>query len=322
MSDSDTTASEDQAGADIGADRGETRCGFVGIIGAPNAGKSTLTNALVGVKVSIVSHKVQTTRAQIRGIALHGASQIILVDTPGIFRPKRRLDRAMVDAAWGGAKEADAVVVMVDAAKGVDEEAEAILENSKQLKMPVALALNKVDRIGRDDKPKLLALAEKAAEFGHFDRIFMISAETGDGVEDLKDYLAGIVPPGPWLYPEDQISDAPQRHWAAEVTREKLFQRLHDELPYASTVETTDWKTLKDGSARIEQTVFVERESQKKIVLGAGGASIKAISMSSRKELQEALGAKVHLFLFVKVREKWGEDPERYREIGLDYPKG
>ena len=305
-----------------GGSGSETRCGFVSIIGAPNAGKSTLTNALVGVKVSIVSHKVQTTRAQIRGIALSGASQIILVDTPGIFRPKRRLDRAMVDAAWGGAREADAVVVLIDAARGADEEAEVILDGSKQLKMPVALALNKVDRIGRDDKPKLLGLAEKAAQFRHFDRIFMIAAETGSGVADLKTYLAALVPPGPWLYPEDQISDAPQRHWAAEVTREKIYQRLHDELPYASTVETTDWKTLKDGSVRLEQTLYVERESQKKIVLGAGGATIKAISMSARTELQEALGVKVHLFLFVKVREKWGDDPERYREIGLDYPKG
>jgi GTP-binding protein Era len=301
---------------------GETRCGFVSIIGAPNAGKSTLTNALVGVKVSIVSHKVQTTRAQIRGIALSGASQIILVDTPGIFRPKRRLDRAMVDAAWGGARDADAVVVLVDAAKGIDEEAEAILEGSRSLKMPVALALNKVDRILREDRPTLFKLAEQGAAFGHFHQTFMISAETGDGVKDLKAYLAALVPPGPWLYPEDQISDAPQRHWAAEVTREKIYQRLHDELPYASTVETTDWKTLKDGSVRLEQTLFVERESQKKIVLGAAGATIKSISMNSRTELQEALGVKVHLFLFVKVREKWGDDPERYREIGLDYPKG
>ena len=301
---------------------GETRCGFVSIIGAPNAGKSTLTNALVGVKVSIVSHKVQTTRAQIRGIALSGASQIILVDTPGIFRPKRRLDRAMVDAAWGGARDADAVVVLIDAAKGIEEEAEAILEGSRQLKMPVALVLNKVDRILREDRPKLFKLAEQGAAYGHFNQTFMISAETGDGVKDLKAYLAALVPPGPWLYPEDQISDAPQRHWAAEVTREKIYQRLHDELPYASTVETTDWKTLKDGSVRLEQTLFVERDSQKKIVLGAGGATVKAISMSARTELQEALGVKVHLFLFVKVREKWGDDPERYREIGLDYPKG
>jgi len=301
---------------------GETRCGFVSIIGAPNSGKSTLTNRLVGTKVSIVTHKVQTTRAQIRGVMIHGRSQIILVDTPGIFRPKRRLDRAMVDAAWGGARDADAVVIMIDAAKGLDDEAEAILEGSRELKMPAVLALNKVDRIGREEKPLLLQLAGKGAEYGHFDRIFMISAANGDGVGDLKDYLAECVPPGPWLYPEDQISDAPQRHWAAEVTREKLFLRLHDELPYASTVETTGWKALKDGSIRVEQTIFVERESQKKIVLGAGGATIKAISIAARQELRDSLRAKVHLFLFVKVRDRWGDDPERYREMGLDYPKG
>jgi GTP-binding protein Era len=305
-----------------GAAPAETRCGFVSIIGAPNAGKSTLTNQLVGTKVSIVSHKVQTTRTQIRGIMIHEGSQVILVDTPGIFRPKRRLDRAMVDAAWGGARDADAVVVLIDAAKGFDEQAEALLEGAKGLKMLTILALNKVDRISREDKPMLLQLAERGAAQGNFERIFMISAESGSGVAGLRDYLASIVPPGPWLYPEDQISDAPQRHWAAEVTREKLYLRLHDELPYASTVETSDWKTLKDGSVRIEQTVYVERESQKKIMLGASGATIKAISMAARKELSEALEAKVHLFLFVKVRDRWGDDPERYREMGLDYPKG
>jgi GTPase len=308
------------AGADTDAG-GETRCGFVGIIGAPNAGKSTLTNSLVGTKISIVSHKVQTTRAQIRGIMIAGSAQVILVDTPGIFRPKRRLDRAMVDAAWGGAREADAVIVLIDAVKGLDEEAEAILEGAKALTMPVALALNKVDRIAREAKPELLALAEAAAAARDFAQIFMISASSGSGVADIRDWLAAIVPPGPWLYPEDQITDAPERHWAAEVTREKLYARLHDELPYASTVETTDWKTLKDGSIRIEQTIYVERESQKKIMLGAGGATVKSISMSARKELQDALGQKVHLFIFVKVRDKWGEDPERYREMGLDYPK-
>jgi GTP-binding protein Era len=307
---------------EAGAAPAETRCGFVSIIGAPNAGKSTLTNQLVGTKVSIVSHKVQTTRTQIRGIMIHEGSQVILVDTPGIFRPKRRLDRAMVDAAWGGARDADAVVVLIDAAKGFDEQAEALLEGAKGLKMLTILALNKVDRISREDKPMLLQLAERGAAQGNFERIFMISAESGSGVAGLRDYLASIVPPGPWLYPEDQISDAPQRHWAAEVTREKLYLRLHDELPYASTVETSDWKTLKDGSVRIEQTVYVERESQKKIMLGASGATIKAISMAARKELSEALEAKVHLFLFVKVRDRWGDDPERYREMGLDYPKG
>ncbi len=296
----------------------ETRCGFVGIIGAPNAGKSTLTNALVGIKVSIVSHKVQTTRAQIRGIALQGASQIILVDTPGIFRPKRRLDRAMVEAAWGGAREADAVVVLVDAAKGLDDEAAALIKASCDLKAPCVLALNKIDRT---PKPKLLALAAEAAAVRPFERVFMISAANGEGVEDLKAWLAETAPPGPWLYPADQITDAPQRHWAAEVTREKLFLRLHDELPYASTVETTAWKTMKDGSTRIEQTIYVERDGQKKIVLGAGGATIKAISMAAREELAQALGGKVHLFLFVKVRERWGEDPERFREMGLEFPK-
>jgi GTP-binding protein Era len=307
---------------EAGAAPAETRCGFVSIIGAPNAGKSTLTNQLVGTKVSIVSHKVQTTRTQIRGIMIHKGSQVILVDTPGIFRPKRRLDRAMVDAAWGGARDADAVVVLIDAAKGFDEQAEALLEGAKDLKMLTVLALNKVDRISREDKPMLLQLAERGAAQGNFERIFMISAESGSGVAGLRDYLASVVPSGPWLYPEDQISDAPQRHWAAEVTREKLYLRLHDELPYASTVETSDWKTLKDGSVRIEQTVYVERESQKKIMLGASGATIKAISMAARKELSEALEAKVHLFLFVKVRDRWGDDPERYREMGLDYPKG
>jgi GTP-binding protein Era len=314
----DQSETEATEGGESGPLRGETRCGFVSIIGAPNAGKSTLTNALVGTKVSIVSHKVQTTRARIRGIALAGQSQIILVDTPGIFRPKRRLDRAMVEAAWGGAREADAVVVLIDAAKGLEEESEAILRESANLHVPCMLALNKIDRIA---KSTLLALAGEAAAFRHFDRVFMISALEGDGVDDLRNHLAAIVPAGPWLYPEDQISDAPQRHWAAEVTREKVFERLHDELPYASTVETTDWKTLKDGSTRIEQTISVERDGQKKIVLGAGGATIKAISMLARQELAEALEGKVHLFLFVKVRGGWGNDPERYREMGLEYPK-
>lgn len=303
--------------SDVAADQSASRCGFISIIGAPNAGKSTLTNALVGAKVSIVSHKVQTTRAQIRGIALHGVSQLVLVDTPGIFRPKRRLDRAMVDAAWGGAREADVVVVLVDTAKGLDDEVTALLSAAKDLPMPCVLALNKIDRV---KKPALLALAAEAAAFRNFDRVFMISASEGNGVDDLKVYLAEAAPLGPWHYPEDQITDAPQRSWAAEVTREKLFLRLHDELPYASTVETTDWKSMKDGSVRVEQTIFVERQGQKKIVLGAGGATIKAISMASRQELAEALGVKVHLFLFVKVRENWSDDPERFREMGLEFP--
>jgi len=301
-----------------GVDHSAPRCGFISIIGAPNAGKSTLTNALVGAKVSIVSHKVQTTRAQIRGIALHGVSQLVLMDTPGIFRPKRRLDRAMVDAAWGGAREADVVVVLVDAARGLDDEVTALLTAAKDLSMPCVLAINKIDRV---QKPALLALAAEAAAFREFDRVFMISASEGSGVDDLKDYLADAAPLGPWHYPEDQITDAPQRSWAAEVTREKLLLRLHDELPYASTVETTDWKSMKDGSIRVEQTIFVERQSQKKIVLGAKGATIKAISMASRQDLGEALGVKVHLFLFVKVRENWSNDPERFREMGLEFPK-
>jgi GTP-binding protein Era len=227
----------------------------------------------------------------------------------------------MVEAAWGGARDADAAIIIIDAAKGIDEEAKAILEGARDIRIPRALALNKIDRIDRDDKPKLLSLANKGTEYGYFDEIFMISAESGDGIGELRNWLAKIVPPGPWLYPEDQLSDAPQRSWAAEVTREKIFLRLHQELPYSSTVETTAWKALKDGSTRIEQTIYVERDSQKKILLGAGGSAIKAISMAARQELSTALEAKVHLFLFVKVRERWGDDPERYREMGLEFPK-
>lgn len=297
---------------------GPTRCGFAAIIGAPNAGKSTLTNQLVGTKVSIVTHKVQTTRGRIRGITFQGATQIILVDTPGIFRPRRRLDRAMVRTALGEAAEADVVVLLVDAQKGIDEDVESILESLANVKAPVVLALNKIDRVRKD---KLLALTSALTERRDFSRVFMISALTGDGVADLRDYLAAQMPEGPWLYPEDQIADAPLRFWAAEVTREKLFLRLHDELPYASTVETTDFKRLNDGSIRIEQTIYVERPSQKKIVLGAGGRTIKQISMEARTELSDQLGAKVHLFLFVKVRERWAEDPERYREMGLEFPE-
>jgi GTP-binding protein Era len=240
------------------------------------------------------------------------------VDTPGIFRPKRRLDRAMVGAAWGGAHEADVVVLILDAARGIDEEIETLLKKINSIKAPCILALNKIDRVA---KPNLLALAADASAFHTFEQTYMISAVNGNGVDALKEDLVRRMPLGPWLYPEDQITDAPQRHWAAEVTREKLFLRLHDELPYASTVETTDWKTLKEGNVRIEQTIYVERSSQKKIVLGASGASIKAISMAARKELGETLGVKVHLFLFVKVRERWGSDPERYLEMGLEFPK-
>ncbi|GAB4068975.1 GTPase Era [Ancylobacter sonchi] len=294
-----------------------TRCGFVALIGAPNAGKSTLTNALVGTKVSIVSHKVQTTRALVRGIALEGTTQIVLVDTPGIFAPKRRLEKAMVRSAWGGAGDADAVALLIDARVGITEEVEAILRGLAEVRRPRAVVLNKIDLVKRES---LLELAAKVAEQLAFDRLFMVSALAGDGLAELRKWLVEVLPEGPWLYPEDQISDAPMRMLAAEITREKLFHRLHEELPYRSTVETDSWQERKDGSVRIEQTIFVERESQRKIVLGKGGETIKAISMAARKELTEIVEQPVHLFLFVKVRENWADDPERYREMGLEFP--
>lgn len=295
-----------------------SRCGFVALIGAPNVGKSTLVNALVGSKVSIVSRKVQTTRALIRGIVVEGGSQIILVDTPGIFAPKRRLDRAMVKTAWSGAHDADLVCVLLDARAGLDEQAEAIFDNLQNVARPKLLVLNKIDLVPRE---KLLGLAQKANEKLAFERTFMISALSGDGVDDLRRVLAEKVPPGPFHYPEDQMSDAPLRHLAAEITREKIFRKLHQELPYQSTVETDSWTERKDGSVKIEQTIFVERESQRKIVLGAGGATIKAIGADARREIGEILEQKVHLFLFVKVREDWENDPDRYREMGLEFPK-
>jgi GTPase len=295
-----------------------TRCGFVALIGAPNAGKSTLLNALVGSKVSIVSRKVQTTRALVRGIAIEGKAQIIFVDTPGIFAPRRRLDRAMVTSAWGGAGDADVVALLVEARKGFDEEVEAILAGLQQLKAPAILVLNKIDTLERSMLLKLTT--DLNARFA-FRETFMISALTGDGVPDLKQQLAAIMPEGPWLYPEDQVSDAPLRQLAAEITREKLFERLHDELPYQSTVETDSWKELPDGSARIEQTIYIAREGQKKIVIGEGGRTIKAIGQAARKEIAEAAEQKVHLFLFVKVRPNWIDDPERYREMGLEFPR-
>jgi GTPase len=295
-----------------------TRCGFVALIGAPNVGKSTLVNALVGAKVTIVSRKVQTTRALIRGIVIEGGSQIILVDTPGIFSPKRRLDRAMVSTAWSGAHDADLVCVLLDAKAGLDEEADAILSKVASVAHDKVLVLNKVDLVQRE---KLLALAQAANERIPFAKTFMISALSGDGVGDLRHALAEMVPAGPFLYPEDQMSDAPMRQLAAEITREKIYQKLHQELPYQSTVETEKWEERKDKSVRIEQTIFVERESQRKIVLGKGGATIKAIGADSRRELAEILDVPVHLFLFVKVRENWGDDPDRYREMGLDFPK-
>jgi GTPase len=295
-----------------------TRCGFVALIGAPNAGKSTLINALVGTKVAIVSHKVQTTRSLLRGIATEGEAQIVLVDTPGIFAPKRRLDRAMVSNAWSGAHDADIVGVLIDAKRGLDEEAEALVQKLADVRQPKILLLNKVDLV---EKPALLTLAQSLNARAKFAATFMISALTGDGVADVKRWLAAQVALGPWHYPEDQITDAPLRQLAAEITREKLYLRLHQELPYQSTVETEQWKELRDGAVRIEQTIYVERESQRKIVLGKGGATIKAIGADARRELAGILEQPVHLFLFVKVREGWGDDPERYREMGLEFPK-
>jgi GTP-binding protein Era len=300
-----------------------TRCGFVALIGAPNSGKSTLTNALVGAKVAIVTQKAQTTRGPVLGIALEAASQIILIDTPGIFSPKRRLDRAMSASAWARAGDADLVALVIDSERGLDSAGldawlDPVFAELPKLKRPVIAVLNKIDLVAR---PALLQLASELSKRHDFARVFMISALNGDGVSDLKSYLAGAVPAGPWLYPEDQLTDAPLRQAAAEITREKLFLRLHDELPYSLTVETNDWKELKDGSVRIEQTIYVMRDGQKKIVLGASGATIKEISMAARKEIGEMIEAPVHLFLFVKVRERWAEDPERYREMGLDFPK-
>jgi GTPase len=295
-----------------------TRCGFVALIGAPNVGKSTLVNALVGSKVTIVSRKVQTTRALIRGIVIENNAQIILVDTPGIFLPKRRLDRAMVSTAWSGAHDADLVCVLLDAKSGIDEEADAILQKLSTVRHPKILVLNKIDLVPRE---KLLALTKAVNDRLAFEQTFMVSALSGDGVDDLRRTLAAMVPPGPFHYPEDQMSDAPMRHLAAEITREKIFRQLHQELPYQSTVETDSWTERKDKSVRIEQTIFVERESQRKIVLGKGGSAIKSIGADARKEIAEILGQPVHLFLFVKVRENWGEDPDRYREMGLEFPK-
>ncbi len=293
-----------------------THSGFVALIGAPNAGKSTLVNRLVGTKVSIVTHKVQTTRALVRGIATHERAQIVFVDTPGIFRPRRRLDRAMVTTAWGGAKDADIVVLLIDAERGLKGDADAILDSLADVRQQKALVLNKIDRVPSE---KLLELAAAANERVAFDRTFMVSALTGAGCGAILDWLAAALPEGPWYYPEDQVSDLPMRQLAAEITREKLYLRLHQELPYSSHVETDTWEEKKDGSVRIEQTIYVERESQKKIVLGAGGSSIRAIGQAARREIGEILEQPVHLFLFVKVRESWSDDPERYREMGLDF---
>jgi GTP-binding protein Era len=295
-----------------------TRCGFVALIGVPNAGKSTLINRLVGTKVAIVSHKVQTTRSTIRGIAMAGRAQIIFVDTPGIFRPKRRLDRAMVETAWGGARDADVVALLIDAATGVTDGVKELIVKLAEIGQPKVLVLNKIDLVRREN---LLTLTAEANGLLAFERTFMVSALSGDGLAEFVAYLAGRVPPGPWLYPEDEVSDVPLRQLAAEITREKLFERLHQELPYHATVETEEWKEQQDGSVRVAQTIFVERESKKKIVIGAGGSVIKAISMAARKEIGEIAETPIHLFLFVKVRENWSDDPERYRVMGIEFPK-
>ena len=297
--------------------KGPTRAGFVAVVGAPNVGKSTLVNRMVGAKVSIVSPKVQTTRTRVLGICMAGPSQIVLIDTPGIFQPRRRLDRAMVHAAWSGATEADVVMLLVDAKRGLDEDTRNILDRLKaDRRRNLILVLNKVD-IAK--KPELLALAQHLFDTGLFAETFMISAETGDGVDDLIAYLAKRLPEGPWLFPEDQISDMPERLLAAEITREQLYHQLRQELPYAATVETETWTEQKDGSVRIEQAILVERDSQKPIVLGKGGSRIKSLGQAARAELESLLERKVHLFLFVKVKENWGEESERYRDLGLDF---
>ena len=308
----------DPAAADSTATTEPRRSGFVALIGAPNAGKSTLINQLVGTKVSIVTHKVQTTRAIVRGIATHRQAQIVFVDTPGIFKPRRTLDRAMVRTAWGGAKDADLVLVLIDAERGLKGDAGAMVENLADVRQPKILVLNKIDRVKRET---LLALTAEINAKAEFERTFMISALDGSGCSDLLDYLSGRLPVGPWYYPEDQVSDLPMRQLAAEITREKLYLRLHQELPYSSHVETEKWEDLPNGSVRIEQVIYVERDSQKKIVLGHKGETIKAIGQSARKDIADILDQKVHLFLFVKVRENWGDDPERYREMGLEFPK-
>jgi GTP-binding protein Era len=310
----------------------ETSCGFVALIGAPNAGKSTLINALVGSKVSVVSRKAQTTRTTVRGIVIEGAAQIVFVDTPGLFAPKRRLDRAMAASAWSAAADADVLALLIDArqeshgsgggGKGpgaaLGEQTETILAALRDIRRPKVLVLNKIDLVERS---ALLGLAQTLNAAMTFEATFMISAATGDGLDRLRERLASMMAPGPWLYPEDQITDAPIRALAAEITREKLFERLHDELPYQTTVETDSWKELPDGSVRIEQTIFVSRDSHKKIVIGEGGRTIKSIGTAARKDIAEANDGPVHLFLFVKVRADWLDDPERYRAMGLEFPK-
>jgi GTPase len=296
-----------------------TRCGFVAIIGAPNVGKSTLLNRLVGTKVSIVTPKVQTTRRRVLGITIKGATQVVFVDTPGIFtpRPGRHLEQAMVRAAWRGVEDADRRVLVVDARRGIDPDTETILAGLRQADRRAILAVNKVDLVS---PPTVLPLVDRLNQTGLFDQVFIVSALTGDGCEDLLRALGRDLPEGPWLFPEDQLSDLSQRAIAAEITREKLFEQLHQELPYSLTVETENWAESEDGKEiRIDQTIYVQRESQKAIILGKGGRQIKAVGQAARVELEEILGCRVHLFLFVKVRPKWTEDPERYRELGLEF---
>ena len=300
------------------------RCGFAAVIGAPNAGKSTLVNALVGSKVSIVTHKVQTTRMPVRGVAMHGDTQIVLVDTPGIFKPKRRLDRAMVQSAWAGASDADAVILIVDAAdlaanpEGLAaQDSHAIIEGLKSAGTKAALVLNKIDGMKHTD---LLPLADKLNAEGVFAQVFMISALKGEGVKDVADWVAARMPEGPWLYPADQAADIPSRLLASEITREKIYLRLHDELPYATAVETEKWEERKDGSVKIDQVIYVQREGQKAIVLGKRGAAIKKIGELARREMEDLFGRRVHLFLFVKVRENWADTREHYGQIGLEFP--
>lgn len=298
-----------------------TRAGFVALIGEPNAGKSTLLNQMVGAKVSIVTHKVQTTRARIRGIAIHGPAQIVFVDTPGIFRPRRRLDRSMVAAAWGGASDADVVLLLIEAHRGLTDGTQAILDQLRALGqgMTVSLVINKIDRVKAET---LLALSKQMNEAYPFDQTFMISAEKGYGCDGLRDWLAASLPEGPWLYPEDQIADLPMRMIAAEITREKLTLRLHEEIPYQLTVETEAWEEKSDGSARVEQVVYVSRQGHKGIVLGKGGETIKAVGQAARAELEEFMGRRVHLFLQVRLRENWLNESERYDEMGLNFKDG
>jgi GTP-binding protein Era len=302
--------------AESGSRTDLSRCGFVALLGAPNAGKSTLMNRLMGTKVSIVTPKVQTTRTRVVGVMTHGAAQLVFVDTPGIFAPRRRLEKAMVSAAWAGAADADLLVLLVDAERGIDDDCRRIMDGLREAVRTGVAAINKVDAVKRE---KLLGIAAALHETGLFSDIFMISALTGDGVDHMVERLAALSPEGPWLYPEDQLSDMNDRLFAAEITREKLFLNLHQEIPYSLTVETEAWEEREDGSVRIDQTIYVEKPGQRAIVLGKGGQAIKRIGATARQELETLLDRRVHLFLFVKVREKWRDDPARYRYLGLEY---